>query len=147
MAARTAPSPLRNLLQALPFLIPPLLVGTLFHCGGTPVFGGESPTRMPVIGTLRASRDEVPRIRTTAMLDQRLRELARKGALRGMPERFELELTVDASGAIRHAAAQPAAGEAAQPFLGQLLGWRFSLWTVSGETLLSVPVAMVNESL
>ncbi|MBL0210273.1 MAG: VWA domain-containing protein [Holophagaceae bacterium] len=92
------------------------------------------------IGKLSADREGVPLLRTAALVEQKMMELAKAGLLKDLPATFNLQLRVDASGAVTSVNFDRACGRAGQRLEARLLAWRFETWTVSGATVLNVPV-------
>lgn len=143
------PTPrLRSKSPALAFLLLPLGVATLLRGAGTPTFvalaEGGQPERTPLVGRVEANRQDVPLSRTTALLDQKLRRLARTGLLRDFPDAFLLELKVDAAGTVRAVSFTPECGRGAALLEVQLLGWRLEPWPAAGDATLRVPVRMAR---
>jgi hypothetical protein len=92
------------------------------------------------LGALVADRPTVPLGRVSQQLDLKLRSLARAGLFKDMPTTFQLNLSVDASGAVISVGFDRPCGKAAKLVEVQLLGWRFDTWTAPGTTKLSQPV-------
>lgn len=92
------------------------------------------------LGKLSADREGVPLLRTAALVEQKMMELAKAGLLKDLPATFNLQLRVDASGAVTSVNFDRACGRAGQRLEARLLAWRFETWTMSGATVLNVPV-------
>ncbi|MDE3246517.1 MAG: hypothetical protein KGN80_10545, partial [Acidobacteriota bacterium] len=62
------------------------------------------------------------------------------GLLKDLPQTFNLQLRVDASGAVTSVGFDRACGRAGRLLEARLLAWRFETWTLSGSTVLHVPI-------
>jgi hypothetical protein len=105
---------------------------------------GIQPERTPFVGQVEADHRDVPLARTTALLDQKLRRLAKTGLLRDFPDASLLELRVDATSVVRGVAFTPDCGHGASLLEVQLLGWRLEPWPAAGDATLRVPVRMAR---
>jgi Ca-activated chloride channel family protein len=92
------------------------------------------------IGKLSADREGVPLLRTAALVEQKMKDIAKAGLFKDLPETFNLQLRVDASGAVTAVIFDRACGGPGKLLEARLLAWRFETWTMSGTTVLHVPV-------
>lgn len=140
-----APSTRLPLAQVGPFLLLPLLITTLLH--GAPGLSAAaalpqapSPEKELLLGPLQSDREDVPLVRIMALLDQKMKGMAKAGLMRNMPSLFTLDLRVDASGAVTAIAFDRACGKPGKLMESQLIGWRMEAWSAHGVTVLRLPV-------
>ena len=78
------------------------------------------------LGSITADRDGVPLLRTAALVNQKLKELAKAGHLAGLPESFTVRLRIDASGAVVSVLFDRPCEKPGQVLEVHLLAWRFA---------------------
>ena len=96
------------------------------------------------LGTISSDRDGVPLLRATALVHQKLKNTAWAGLLAGLPEFFNLELRIDASGAVTAVLFDRPCGTPGQVLEARILTWRLATWTMPGITVLRIPVRVTK---
>jgi hypothetical protein len=103
---------------------------------------GASDAGPLVLGAVKADRPDVPVARVTAMIAARLKSLTRPGLLRQLPSTLNLILEVDGSGAVTRVLFDRELGHAGAEVETLVRTWRFEAWSVTGHTVLRVPLTV-----